>query len=233
MKIYLNSLLFTQAFNEKWLKELSLFVLMSNVYPNKTIWFKSKEKTKKIEELAEKLGLSKNTLRKHLQFLVKKKLIKIDCNSINLTPNKKINKKYKTTKYVYVEQLDNIKSIMNSLMSIIVKTNCNRQKKAIERKEHLCRKDNDGGTNSINYEITLSNKRLAEILNVKSKKTVKKFKKQCKEYKTLNFERNIKEAIHDITWAQFKQLKKDKIIPIYSTFKKLTAHIEYANLIKY
>lgn len=233
---------YAKAFDEKWLPSLAMFVFISRHHTGKNYYFRTGDKTKMVKNLASRLNISLTSLQKHLNILKKAGLVTLSKNEMKLISNKKMLDMGGRIVFVpkNISDLSDIKYFLNT---IPVLSNIVQQKKTISRIKRYqyikgqAEKANgklkigeytalkayirSGGKMECDSEITLSVKRMGELLEKKSKNTVSAYKKFLKEKGLIKvFNEIVRIFPGKIGFSHFLELKKGDLISSHSFFYK-------------
>lgn len=230
VRVNINSSVYEAAFSRGWESSLAVFVMLCYKYPHKRVRINKKNKTVVINSIANEVGLSKNTLRKHLEVLRKKQLISIKKKEILIKSNRQINKKYKLKKQIYVKNLSNIKTILTGLKSLKVRSFCLGKLKKSKEKLHL---DMMRGKDVAEptTDLTISNRELCHVLRRREKKTAKRFKNYCRNNIIMDFKRNFKEVSEIESYEKYLEMVKYKADRNRYRYSRQKVYYEYENIV--
>lgn len=194
--------LYAQAFHEKWLPSLAMFVFMAKSHSGKNYYFRKNEKTKLLKSISEKYGISITQFSKHLRILSDNGLIKFYENEMRLISNRELISG--KCKYIFVpENISTYRDIKIFLNAVPILSNIVNQEKAIERIKRfnyiservakgiksvngkelkkLSGYQKKGGKMKFNSQTTLSIRRISELIERNSRSIVIKYKKFLQE----------------------------------------------------
>ena len=225
-----------RAFNEGWMSSLAVYVALTKIHTGKNFYFKHKQKTKRFTDLAKQLGITYTAFAKHIKILEQEKLLEVYTNEVRLKSMRRMSKM--CVNYVYVpNNVNTYKDIKGFLKTIPFLSNIKEQQKAIDKKERLIKISNKvnrkisvprneyreylkfakkGESIELNSKIQIGVKRIGEVMGMKSRHTVVKYKKLLKELGIIDYQNTMTLHYKNISRTAMYYLKDTGVISMYS-----------------
>ena len=197
-----------RAFSEGWMSSLAVYVALTKLHTGKNFYFKHKQKTKRFTDLAKQLGITYTAFAKHIKILQQEQLLEVYTNEVRLKSMRKMSKM--CVNYVYVpNNVNTYKDIKGFLKTIPFLSNIKKQQKAIDKKERLINISNkmnrkisvskrdyreylkfmkNGEPMELNSKIQIGVKRIGEVMGMRSRHTVVKYKKLLKQLGIIDYQ---------------------------------------------
>ena len=241
VKARICSKIYGKAFKDKWLTSLAVYVAMQKLnHGNKTFYISKCKKTIILKSIANRLGINYTQFKKHLSKLQEENLIEFTNDSLRLVSLRAMigNKKDKT---VFIPtNVNSYKLIKEFLKALPIHSNLAKQSKLLKKKERYTylrtstsgsnkfipkeitlefnrlhkyfRKKTKGESLKINSELNLSVNKIGEILDLKSRNSIVKYKKLLKKLGIIDYYNQIEKLIDKkISYGFYCELKSNGI----------------------
>ena len=241
VKVKIHSKLYGKAFNEKWLTSLAVYVGLQKLNDgNKTFYISKCKKTIILKSIAIRLGINYTQFKKHLSKLQQENLIEFTDDSLKLISLRAMIGQ-KKDKIVFIpKQVNTYKLIKEFLKALPIRSNLAKQSKLLKKKERYSylwsrtsqkneyvpkkliteftrlrsyfKKKYKGESFKVNNNLTLTIKSIGDILDLKSRNSIVKYKKILKQLGIIDYYNQIEKLIDKkISYDFYCELKSNGI----------------------